>query len=192
VTERTSQRFTAAVLREARARVQEVSYRQFHLNQAGITEAAWLPAGAWAGCRGPVDLTPREIIVGVDIGGSGAASALVGVTADLQVPICEVSEGNESVLAVTDAVLRLQADGWVIRELDFDPWLTVRGARLEREHGIVAVEFPQSHARMTVASEGLHAAIVEQRLRHPGHDALDRHVAAAVARRPAADGAWTR
>lgn len=36
---------------------------------------------------------------------------------------------------------------------------------------------------MTVASEGLHAAVVEGRLRHPGHPDLDRHVAAAVARK---------
>jgi phage terminase large subunit-like protein len=36
---------------------------------------------------------------------------------------------------------------------------------------------------MTVASEGLHAAIVEKRLRHPGHTDLDRHVASAVAKK---------
>jgi phage terminase large subunit-like protein len=32
-----------------------------------------------------------------------------------------------------------------------------------------------------VASEGLHSAIVERRLRHPGHPDLDRHVAQAIA-----------
>ena len=35
---------------------------------------------------------------------------------------------------------------------------------------------------MVPASEGLHAAIVEGRLRHPGHPDLDRHVANAIAR----------
>jgi hypothetical protein len=35
---------------------------------------------------------------------------------------------------------------------------------------------------MTVASEGLHAAVVEQRLTRPGHEAVNRHVAAADAR----------
>jgi phage terminase large subunit-like protein len=178
-----ARRFTAAVLREARDRVPELSYRQFHLNQAGITQAAWLPAGAWAACRGEVDLTPREIILGVDIGGTRAASALVGVTPQLEVPICEVFEGDESVLAITDAVLRLQGDGWIIRELAYDPWrYQAEALRLQREHGLTVVEFPQSHARMTVASEGLHAAVVERRLCHPGHEALDRHVAGAVAR----------
>jgi hypothetical protein len=34
---------------------------------------------------------------------------------------------------------------------------------------------------MTVASESLHSAVVEKRLRHPGHPARDRQVAQAVA-----------
>jgi hypothetical protein len=50
-----------------------------------------------------------------------------------------------------------------------------------REHGLNTVQFAQSHARMTVASEGLHSAIVEKRLRHPGHPHLDAHVAQAIA-----------
>ena len=57
------------------------------------------------------------------------------------------------------------------------------GAQLiARELGLRVVEFPQSHARMLPASEGLHAVIVERKLRHPGHPELDRHVAGAVAR----------
>jgi phage terminase large subunit-like protein len=44
------------------------------------------------------------------------------------------------------------------------------------------VDFPQSHARMTVASERLHAAIVEGRLRHPSHPELNQHVADAIAK----------
>ena len=44
------------------------------------------------------------------------------------------------------------------------------------------VEFPQSHARMTVASERLHKAIVERRLRHRGFCDLDVQVASAVAK----------
>jgi phage terminase large subunit-like protein len=177
-------RFTPAVLAEARARVPELTYRQFHLNQAGITEAQWLPAGSWQACRGPVDLTPRELFVGIDIGGTRSASALIGVTPELEVPICEVFEGDEAVLAVTDALLQLHADGWLIAEVAFDPWrYQAEALRLEREHGLTMVTFPQSHSRMTVASEGLHSAVVEKRLHHPGHADLDRHVAGAVARK---------
>ena len=44
------------------------------------------------------------------------------------------------------------------------------------------VEFPQSHARMTVASERLASVIIEGRLRHPGDPELDRHIASAIAK----------
>ena len=177
-------RFTPAVLAEARERVPQLTYAQFHLNMAGVTEAAWLPVGSWQACRGPVDLTPRELFVGIDIGGTRSASALVGVTAELEVPICWVFEGDEAVLAVTDALLQLHADGWTIREVAYDPWrYQAEALRLEREHGLTVVEFPQSHARMTVASEGLHSAVTEKRLRHPGHPDLDRHVAQAIAKK---------
>jgi len=174
---------TSTDLARQRRAVPALAYAQFHACQWGIGEGAWLPPGAWAACRATVDPTPREVFLGIDIGGSRSASALVGVTPDLEVPICQVFQGKDAVLKITDAVLALQSDGWIIRELVYDPWrYHAEALRLEREHGVPAVELPQSHARMTVASEGLHAAVVEQRLYHPGHDAPDRHVAAAVAR----------
>jgi phage terminase large subunit-like protein len=50
------------------------------------------------------------------------------------------------------------------------------------ERGIPITEFPQSNARMGPASERLHAAIVEGRLRHPDDPTLNSHVRQAVAR----------
>lgn len=111
-----------------------------------------------------------------------AASAVVAVTADLRVAHVEVLQGNASVLEVTAAVLRC-AERFSVVEVTYDPWRFASEAlRLEAEHGVRVVEFPQSHARMTVASEGLHGAIVEGRLTHYGDGDLDRHVAAAVAK----------
>ena len=176
---------TRTVLREQRKRVTPLEYLQFHACRWGAQEGLWLPPGAWAACRGPVDATPREVVLGVDIGGTRAASALVGVCNDgaqLSVPICRVYEGDDAVLKITDAILALVEAGWTIRELTADPWRYAGELlRLEREHGLRCTHFPQSHARMTAASEGLHAVIVEQTLRHPGHPDLDRHVASAVA-----------
>ena len=54
--------------------------------------------------------------------------------------------------------------------------------RLERDHGLPLVEWPQSETRMTICSENLHGLVVERRLRHPGVAELDRHVANAVAK----------
>jgi hypothetical protein len=175
---------SAADLAAQRRRVTEVEYLQFHCCRWGVGEGAWLSPGAWQGCRAPVDLTPRELFVGIDIGGSRAASALVGVTPDLDVPVCEVFQGDDAVLAITDALLQLHEDGWLLAEVAYDPWrYQAEALRLEREHGLTMVQFPQSHSRMTVASEGLHSAVTEKRLRHPGHPDLDRHVAAAVAKK---------
>jgi phage terminase large subunit-like protein len=70
-----------------------------------------------------------------------------------------------------------------VREVAYDPWrFHSEVLRLERDHGLLMVEFPQSHARLTVASEGLRRAIVERHLRHCGFCAPDRHIASAVAR----------
>lgn len=74
------------------------------------------------------------------------------------------------------------ADRRPVIEAAYDPWrFRSEALRLEREHGVRMVDFPQSHARLVPASEGLHAAIVERRLRHPADPNLDRHVAGAVA-----------
>lgn len=174
---------TTAALREQAERVTPAAFAQFHACRWGAGEGAWLPPGAWTACQ--ADYTVEDgtpVVIGVDIGGSRAASAVVAVTDDLRVAAVEVIEGNASVLEATAAILAM-ADRFTVREVTYDPWRFASEAlRLEAEHGVTVVEFPQSHSRMTVASEGLHAAIVEGRLRHPGDPDLDRHVAAAIAK----------
>ncbi len=92
------------------------------------------------------------------------------------------SSAATDLLQATAAVIAI-AERFSVREVAFDPWRFASEAlRLEADHGVAAAEFPQSHSRMTVASEGLHAAIVEGRLRHPGDPDLDRHIAAAIAK----------
>ena len=83
-------------------------------------------------------------------------------------------------LAATAAIRELAAR-FTIREVAYDPWRYHSEALRLADDGLPVVEFPQSHARMTVASERLHAAIVEQRLRHNGDPALTLHVSQAVA-----------
>ena len=53
--------------------------------------------------------------------------------------------------------------------------------RLEREHGLTIVEWPQSETRMTICSERLHGLVVEQRLRHPGVAERDDRILTAFA-----------
>ena len=116
----------------------------------------------------------------MDIGGSRAASAVVAVTDDLRVAAVHVLQGDDSALAATAAIRELAAH-FTIREVAYDPGRYHSEALRLADDGLPVVEFPQSHARMTVASERLHAAIVEQRLRHNGDPALTLHVSQAVA-----------
>ena len=170
-------------LADQRARVTEIEYLQFHCCRWGVGEGAWLPPGAWRACVGDCEADGEPAWLGVDIGGSRAASALIGVTDDLRVCEVHIFQGDEAVLEVTDRVLEIATRRPVV-ELAFDPWrYQAEALRLEREHGLRVVQFPQSHSRMTAASENLHRVIVEGKLTHPGHAELDRHVAAAVARK---------
>lgn len=85
-------------------------------------------------------------------------------------------------LEVSEAVRRIATDR-TVAEVAFDPWrFKSEALRLEAEGIGPMVDFPQSHSRMTAASECLHSTVIERRLRHPGHPELDLHVARAVAK----------
>src|SRR5215210_1215492 len=90
---------------------------------------------ASAGCRS------RMRGVGVDIGGSRAASAVVYVTEDLRVA-SRVFHGDEAILGVV-AYVRELADTYEIVELIHDPWRFQQAALELAEHGLLVVQFPQ-------------------------------------------------
>jgi terminase large subunit-like protein len=172
---------TAAGLREQRERVTPLAFAQFHACRWGVGEASWLPVGAWGRCAASYGVEDGERVwLGVDVGGSRAASAVVGVTEDLRVACVHVFEGQDSVLEVT-ACLEDLAERFVVAEVAYDPW-RFQGEALRLDGRLTMVEFPQSAARMVPASERLHAAVVERRLRHPNDPDLNRHVAGAVAK----------
>jgi phage terminase large subunit-like protein len=173
---------TVEGLAEQREAVQRSAYERFHLNRWTVGEQHWLPVGAWQACADPTaKILPGErIFVGVDVGGERSASAVTWTTEDLRVD-CAVFGGNEAVLEVAAKVRELAGD-YRIAEVVFDPWRFQQGALELAERGIPVTEFPQSNSRMGPASERLHAAIVEKRLRHPDNPALNSHVRQAVAR----------
>ncbi|MBO0767540.1 MAG: hypothetical protein J2O48_02525 [Solirubrobacterales bacterium] len=178
---------TRQALAEQRERVTPQAWLTMHCGRWGVGEAAWLPPGAWTSCHDP-DMQVEEgepVIIGVDIGGRRADTAVVAVAGDqdeLRVVACHVFQGDEAVLQATDTVRQL-AQRFAIREVAFDPWrFRSEALHLEADGIGPMVDYPQSHARMVPASERLHAAIIEKRLRHPADPDLDRHVANAVAK----------
>ncbi len=168
-------------LAEQRAALPDGAFRRYHCNTWTVGEQHWLPPGAWQACADDYTIEPGERVwVGVDVGGERSASAVVWVTEDLRVG-CQVFHGNEAVLACAAKVREL-ADEYAIAEVIYDPWRFQHAALELAERGLLTVEFPQSHARMGPASERLHAAITERRLRHPDDPDLNAHVRAAIAR----------
>jgi phage terminase large subunit-like protein len=175
---------TRAMLAEQRERVSPVAWRQFHACSWGAGEGSWLPVGAWRSCQADYVVEDgAEVVLGVDIGGSRAASAVVAVDRDLRVAAVEIFDGRESVLAASEAVRRL-SERFTVVESAYDPWrFQSEALRLQAEGvGGVLVEFPQSHARMVPASERLASVIIERKLQHYGDPRLDAHIAAAVAK----------
>ena len=173
---------STAMLREQAERVSPLAFAQFHACRWGVGEGAWLPPGAWTACAGDWAPDDDPVVLGVDIGGSRAASAVVGVTRDLHVAEMHVFQGDAAVMDVVDTIVEI-AERRPVLEVAHDPWrFRSEALRLERDHGLTVVEVPMSSARMGAASENLHGAVVSKRLTHPDHPELNQHVANAVAR----------
>jgi hypothetical protein len=146
----------------------------------GVAFARWLPPCAWQDMAEEYEPRRVPLTLGVDIGGSRSASALVGVAmADerVSVELVEVRQGRGAVLEVAQRIRELAAEGRVER-IVLDPMrFESEALRLEQELGLQVNESPQSEVRLTRSSENLHRLIVEGRLRHFNHPELNKHVA---------------
>lgn len=135
------------ILREQRPRVTEVEWLQFACCRWGVGSARWLPPGAWAACRQVYEVEPDEpLVLGVDVGGSRSATAVVGCVARddgrVDVALVEVWQGADAVLKATAYIEALIAAGRPIRELVIDPMrFSSEALRLERDHGLTVIEW---------------------------------------------------
>lgn len=154
---------------------------RYHANVWSDASASWLPPGAWQACAGEATIAEGERVwVGVDVGGSRAASAIVWVTADPRVG-SKVFQGDGAVLEVVRFVRHL-AESLEVVELIHDPWRFQQAALELAEAGMLVVQFPQTNERMVAAAERLYRAVLEGELTHPADPELDRHVATAIAK----------
>jgi phage terminase large subunit-like protein len=168
-------------LRRQRESLTEAAFLQFHCCRWGIRESAWLPPGAWAGCRGAVEFKPGENVwLGVDVGGSRSATSVVWLNERLHVG-CAVFEGEDGIFEANEQVMRL-AEKFTVMEVNFDPWRAGALARGWELRGLKTTSFPWTDARVIPGASELYDAIVECRIVHSGDPALDRHMAAVVAK----------
>lgn len=174
---------TRADLAAQREAVPDLPFRRFHAGQWTEREGHWLPPGAWQACVGEPQLTDGERIwVGVDIGGGGheGDTAVVWISERLHVG-CAVFSGEDGVLRARDQIEDL-AEAFTIVEVSFDPWRASQIAQELQLRGVSVSAFPQTDSRMIPASQGLHRAVVEQRLTLPADETLASHASHAVAR----------
>lgn len=88
---------------------------------------------------------------------------------DWRVPVLDVEH------AIRDAAKR-----WRVREVAFDPYLWTRSAQILQAEGLPMVEFRQSPARQTAATNDLHSGAVNGQFTHSGDETLRAHVLSAT------------
>ncbi|MGZ4576893.1 MAG: terminase TerL endonuclease subunit, partial [Mycobacterium sp.] len=79
-----------------------------------------------------------------------------------------------------EAELREICRRFYVREIVADPFRWQRSLQILGEENLPVVEFPQSPARMTPATQRFFEAVMNRQLTHSGDARLARHIDAAV------------
>ncbi|GAB3227828.1 terminase large subunit [Mycolicibacterium hippocampi] len=168
----------------------EAHFRRARLCQfVGPVENALYGADTWDGlCSGQTIADGVDVVIALDGSLSDDSTALVvGTVAATphfdKLAVWEKPAGDDSwrvpVLDV-EQVIRDAAMRWRVREVAFDPYLWTRSAQVLESEGLPMVEFRQSPARQTAATNDLHSGGVNARFTHSGDSDLRRHVLAAT------------
>ena len=174
----------------ARQTMSDSEFRRAFGNQWVTAAEGWLPPGAWSACARPGSVLDRaEVVLGFDGSFRNDSTALVVVECG-QVPHVDVAacwerpDGVDDgwrvpVLQVEDAI-REACRRWQVREIVCDPFRWARTYQVLEDDGLPVVEYPQSPARMTPATQRFYEAVVNRQLTHSGDERLARHIASCV------------
>lgn len=167
-------------------KTREATFRRARLGQ--WTEAAddsYMEPGLWS-ARSTGDPIPMgtEVVLALDGSFSQDSTALVAATVSAS-PHLDVAGHWENpgdpdwrvdVLAVEDKI-REACRLWRVKEITADPYRWQRTLQVLAKEGLPVTEFPQSAARMSPATLGLHEAAQNAQVTHSGNKALAEHVA---------------
>ncbi|ODR06939.1 terminase [Mycolicibacillus koreensis] len=168
----------------------EGEYRRKRLCQVVTTnEAPFVAADVWDGLSDGHRIPDgAEVVLALDGSLKDDSTALVVGTVGAvphfdRLAVWEKPAGDDGwrvpVLEV-ERTVRDAAARWRVREVAFDPYLWTRSAQILAAEGVPMVEFRQSPARQTAATNDLHSAVVNGGLTHSGDTDLRRHVLAAT------------
>lgn len=171
-------------------RTAENEYRTKRLNQWVSSHSAWLPAGAWDACAAPREIPDvTEVVIAFDGSYNNDSTALVvcvpGDRPYLDVvqlwerPINADPSWTVPIIEVEDAI-RATCKRWTVREIVCDPYRWARSYQILEDERLPIVEYPQSPARMTPATQRFFEATMNMGLAHSGDPRLARHLSNAV------------
>jgi len=167
-------------------KTREATFRRARLGQ--WTEAAddsYMEPGTWSK-RSTGEPIPdgAEVVLALDGSFSQDSTALVASTVSAT-PHLDVAghwsnPGNPDwrvdVLTVEDKI-REACKRWRVKEVTADPYRWQRTLQVLAKEGLPVTEFPQSPARMSPATLGLHEAVLNEQVTHSGNKALAEHIA---------------
>jgi phage terminase large subunit-like protein len=166
-------------------------FARYHLGWWTTVSDSWLPPGT-AGAL--VDEHPipdgAEVVLGFDGSYNGDSTALVAVSVDPERPhiaVVDVWErpdamrGDWSVpIADVEQAIRESCARWQVAEIACDPYRWARTYQILESEGLPIVEYPQSPARMTPASQRFYEAATNATISLDGDPRLMRHLANAT------------
>lgn len=171
-------------------RTPEPEFRAKRCNQWVASAQAWLPLGAWDNCEADIEIgRGAEVCLGFDGSYDNDSTALVVVSCG-EVPHIDVVEcwekpteaAQDWVVPIADveAAIRQACRRWQVREIVCDPFRWARTYQVLEDEGLPIVEYPQSAARMTPATQRFYEAVMNKGLTQSGDPRLARHIGNAV------------
>lgn len=172
------------------ARTPEHEFRTKRLNQWVSSARAWLPAGSWDRCTEPREIPDgTEVVLAFDGSFNNDSTALVvcqpgdrpylDVVAAWERPPGAGQEWTVPIVTVEDTI-REACRRWQVREIVCDPFRWARSYQILADERLPIVEYPQSPARLTPATQRFFESVVNGSLAHSGDPRLARHLANAV------------
>jgi phage terminase large subunit-like protein len=171
----------------------ESEFRTKRCNQWVVAmPEAFLPVGTWEACEGGSLDRKVSIVLSFDGSFNNDCTGIVATSVQ-EVPHVAVVELWEKPPADADPDWRvdiLQVEqairevcrSWTVLEICCDPFRWARTFQVLEDEGLPVVEFPQSPARMTPATQHFYEAVLNQLLTHAADARLARHLANAVLR----------
>lgn len=165
----------------------ESEFRRWHLNQWTDAETQWMPAGAWAACAEPGRIIDDSTmwVLGLDGSATGDVTALVAVSVEDRPHVEVISYWQPTtsdpvpVLDVEEAI-RMACKARQVVSVVADPYRWTRSLQVLAGEGFPVLEFPQTPARLSPATNSFYEAVMNGALTHDGHGELARHIAHCV------------